>query len=110
MVRRFELLGIGPLDVVDEMSAILAAMQINRYETGLRRHETGALYHQLENFVLIAGRQLHSGDLRANAIALADIWHGFAPSAERPLVKCATPITHGQAASFGGGRKPKRAN
>ena len=55
-MRSSELVGAGPLHVVDDMAAVVAVVQIDGYVAGLRRHETGTLLYQVENFVLIAGQ------------------------------------------------------
>src|SRR6187455_1460164 len=53
MVCGGEPLLVGPLDVIDDMAAVLAAMQTDRHEARLLGHEPGALLHQLENLVLV---------------------------------------------------------
>jgi hypothetical protein len=77
MMRGGELVGGGPLHVVDDVTAVLAAMQIDGNEARLRRHETGTLLHQVENFALIAGGQLDRRYLRTNSIALGDFGHKY---------------------------------
>src|SRR5260370_16611411 len=52
-----------PLDIVDEVAAVLAAVQGDGYETGLGRHEAGALGHQLEHLGLVVWGHLDGRDL-----------------------------------------------
>ena len=70
MMRGRELLAVGPLDVVDHVAAVLAAVQADRHEAGLRGHEAGALRHQVEHLFLVVGRELDGGDLGDDAAVL----------------------------------------
>src|SRR6266436_6016082 len=63
MVSSLELLAIGPLDVVDDVAAVLAAVEADRYEARLGCHGTGALVHQLQQLGLVVGRNLGGRDL-----------------------------------------------
>src|SRR6476646_6878219 len=76
MMRRRELVAVLPLDIVDDVAAVLAAVQGDRDETRLRRHETGALAHQFENFGLMFGLDLDGRDLGDDAVVFADFGHG----------------------------------
>ena len=67
-----KLVGAGPLHIIDDMAAVLAAVQVHRDETRLRRHGAGALDHQFEDFVLVIDGEPHHVYLRANAVAFAD--------------------------------------
>src|SRR5215813_1402589 len=58
VVRRRQFLGGGPLDVVHDVGTVLAAMQADRHESRLFGHETGALGHQREHVILLAGGSL----------------------------------------------------
>jgi hypothetical protein len=75
MMRGRQLIGVGPLHVIDHVAAVLAAMQIDRDEAGLRCHETGALLHQGQHLVLIVGRELDRRNLGADAVSFADFGH-----------------------------------
>src|SRR6185369_342429 len=75
MVRRLELLAVLPLNIVHNMTAVFAAMQADRNETGLARHEAGALLHQLQHLGLVVGRNLHGGDLGHDPVVFADLGH-----------------------------------
>jgi hypothetical protein len=101
VMRGGKLLRVGLLHIIDDVAAVLAAMQVHRDEPRLGRHETGALNHQVEDFVLLIGRQLDRGNLRANSIAFANLGH-FASS------WWDTRITHGRAASFARLTSPRR--
>src|SRR6516164_6145104 len=74
-----KLVGAGPLHVIDDMAAVLAAVQVHRDETRLRRHKTCTLDHQFEDFVLVIGGKSHHVYLRANAVAFADLGHSCSP-------------------------------
>jgi hypothetical protein len=76
MMCRRQFLRAGPLNVVDDVAAVLAAVQIHRDKARLRRHEPGALDHQRQNLVLVLRRQLDGGDLGAQAGIGANVGHG----------------------------------
>jgi len=78
MMRRRELVAAVPLDVVHDMAAVGAAMQADRDEAGLLRHEAGALGHQFEHFRLMLGFDLHGRDLGHDTVDFADFGHGRA--------------------------------
>src|SRR5258707_3469775 len=63
VMRGCELLGIGPLHVVHHVAAILAAMQADRDEAWLLRHETSTLRHQFEHLGFVIGWKLDDGEL-----------------------------------------------
>ena len=75
-MRSGKLFGAGPLHVIDDMTAVLTAVQVDRNETGLGRHKARALDHQLEDLFLVIGGQLDHVNLRANAISAANLGHG----------------------------------
>jgi hypothetical protein len=77
VVRRGELIAVSPLDIVDEMAAIITAVQADRHEAGLARHEPGAFRHQAENFILSLRFELHGGNLGNEIIVLANFGHGI---------------------------------
>src|SRR5262252_10356759 len=79
MVSSLELLAIGPLDVVDDVAAVLAAVQRDRYEARLSRHETGALGHQLQHLGLVVRRNLDGRDLGHDVGVFANFRHVRSP-------------------------------
>src|SRR5512144_2592423 len=79
MVSRLELLAVPPLNVVHDMAAVFAAVQADRYEAGLARHEAGALFHQLQHLGLVVGRNLHGGDLGHHAVVFTNLGHVRSP-------------------------------
>jgi hypothetical protein len=78
-MRCSKLFRVCPLHVIDDVTAVLAPVQIDRNETGLSRHEARAFDHEPENFILIVGRQLDRRDLGANTVTLADFGHKTPP-------------------------------
>jgi hypothetical protein len=56
LVRGLQLFGARPLDVIDQMAPVHAAMQIDRNEPWLTGHEAGTLDHEIECLLLIIGR------------------------------------------------------
>src|SRR4051794_8902876 len=83
LVGRLELLAASPLDVVDDAAAVEAAMQADRDEAGLLRHEAGALAHERERLGLPARLGLDDGDLRHRLVAGLDVRHGDLLQTER---------------------------
>src|SRR5262245_57837691 len=75
MVSGRELLAVSPLHVVHDMVAVLAAVQADRYEARLGRHEAGPLLHQLDHLGLVPGRNLDRRDLGDDVVAFADLGH-----------------------------------
>src|SRR6202048_1603684 len=75
-MRRGELLAVLPLHIVDDMGAVLAAVQAHRHEPRLRSHELGALFHQVEHFGLVVRRHFDRGDLGDDVAVGADLGHG----------------------------------
>src|SRR5690242_7590680 len=113
MMRGGKLVGASPLHIIDDVAAIPAAVQVYRDEARLRRHETCALDHQFEDFILVIGGEPHHVYLRANAIAFADLGHRCSPGCSRrgperwnsvgtSHMDRVTLSTHGRAASFAG--------
>ena len=79
VVRGLELLAVGPLDVVDDVAAVGAAIKTDRHEARLLGHELGPLGHQRQHLVLLVGRQLHGGDLGDDVAVGVHIGHGSGP-------------------------------
>jgi hypothetical protein len=61
------------------VAAILAAMESNGNEAGLRRHEARTLGHEIEHLILLVGRKLHCRDLSDNEIAFLNFGHNKIP-------------------------------
>jgi hypothetical protein len=55
------------------MASVLASMQGNGNEAGLRRHEARALGHEIEHLILLVGHQFHGRDLSDDATAFREI-------------------------------------
>src|SRR5262245_37724393 len=89
MMSGRELLAVSPLHVVHDVIAVLAAVQADRDEARLGRHEAGTLLHQLEHLGLVLGRNLDRGDLGDDVVAFADLGHGRSP---RPRAGKTTPV------------------
>src|SRR6516165_1097964 len=87
MVGSLELLAIGPLDIVHEVAAVLAAVQADRNEARLGRHEAGALGHQVQHLGLVVRRNLDGRDLGHDVGVFANFRHVRSPdypSRQRP--------------------------
>src|SRR5260370_34209271 len=69
-----------PLDIVDEVAAVLAAAQGDGYETWLGRHEAGALGHQLEHLGLVVRGHLAGRDLGHAVAVFAYFGHVRSPA------------------------------
>src|SRR5689334_7593915 len=82
-VRGFQELATLPLDVVDDAFAVEAAMERDRDEAGLARHEPGAFLHERQGLILFARLGLDDGDLRNDAVVGLNLWHGAPLRARR---------------------------
>src|SRR5262245_4478319 len=82
MVSSLEFAAIRPLHVVHDVAAVLAAVQADGDEARLRRHEAGALGHDLQHLGLVIGRRSDGGDLGYDVVAIADFGHGRPPGSE----------------------------
>src|SRR5215468_7713862 len=86
-LRRFvcrpQLVAVLPLDIVDDPPAIEAAMQADRDEARLARHEAGPLAHQGQRLGLLARLRLDDRDLSDRLIVDSYLWHGRPRSRRR---------------------------
>lgn len=68
-----QLFKVLPLDVVDQVATIPAAVQIHGNETRLPRHEARAFLHHIQDLVLILGSKLDRRNLGADALRFVDL-------------------------------------
>src|SRR5215471_7328809 len=79
MVGSLELRAIGPLDIVHDVAAVLAAVQADRDEARLSRHEAGALGHQIQHLGLVVRWNVDGGDLGHDVGVFANFRHVRSP-------------------------------
>src|SRR5260370_34813653 len=83
-MRRLQQLAVLPLDVVDDAFSIEAAMEDDRDESRLTRHEPGPVLHQRQGFGLLVRLGLDHRGLRAELIVGSNLGPPAPPGSSRP--------------------------